>query len=251
MRFSSLPKTSVLLVGAFLTASLLLPLPYAVISPGRGTNVMDSVIDIAGAPTFPSTGKLLITTVMATSPSSPIFGLDVVYSWAKGESIVMPRSVLYPPEQSAKQITAAATKDMKDSQSYAADAAFSFLGFAKDQTTVTATISVKDTGGPSGGLIFALGIIEKLTSEDLLAGRVIAGTGTIDPSGKVGPIGGIDEKLIAAKRSGATIFLAPSDNCEDVHHIPAGLSVYSVSTLKEAVKVLQNVKNSIPHCTWQ
>jgi len=90
-----------------------------------------------------------------------------------------------------------------------------------------------------------------LSPIDFLHGRVVAGTGTIDLQGAVGPIGGIDEKLIAAKNSGASVFLAPSTNCNDVHHIPGGLKVYSVSSLKEAVSVLKDARNSIPHCTWQ
>jgi len=110
---------------------------------------------------------------------------------------------------------------------------------------------LKNTGGPSGGLVFALGIVEKLTPEDLLKGRVVAGTGTINKTGRVGGIGGIDEKLIAARRAGATIFLPPTENFEDITNIPTGITVYSVTTLAEAVLVLRDSTKSIPHCTWQ
>lgn len=98
-------------------------------------------------------------------------------------------------------------------------------------------------GGPSAGMIFAVGIIEKLTSEDLVRGRKIAGTGSINASGKVGGIGGIEEKMIGASRIGATIFLAPRENCPDMQHVPKGLKVIPVSTLSEAIDALRAPDN--------
>jgi PDZ domain-containing protein len=98
---------------------------------------------------------------------------------------------------------------------------------------------VADIGGPSAGSMFALGIIDKLGPDDLAAGRVIAGTGTVDASGRIGAIGGVEQKMIAAKRDGAEVFLAPADNCaEVVGHEPAGLRVVKVATLDDAVRAL-------------
>jgi PDZ domain-containing protein len=96
-----------------------------------------------------------------------------------------------------------------------------------------------NTGGPSGGLIFALGIVEKLITAQLVNGRLIAGTGTINKKGEVGPIGGIEDKLIGAKRAGATLFIAPIDNCIDITRIPSELQIVAVSTLAEAVTLLK------------
>ncbi|HEY0165961.1 MAG TPA: S16 family serine protease [Jatrophihabitans sp.] len=102
------------------------------------------------------------------------------------------------------------------------------------------TLSLTGIGGPSAGLMFSLGIIDKISAEDLTRGRFIAGTGTIDSSGKVGPIGGIALKMIAARRAGATVFLAPADNCLDVDgNIPSGLDVIRVATLDEAIDNLK------------
>ena len=98
-------------------------------------------------------------------------------------------------------------------------------------------------GGPSAGLIFAVGIVEKLTEEDLVRGRKIAGTGTITASGKVGGIGGIEEKMVGASRIGATIFIAPRENCPDIEHGPKGLKVIPVSTLGEAIEALRAPDN--------
>jgi PDZ domain-containing protein len=106
-------------------------------------------------------------------------------------------------------------------------------------------------GGPSAGLMFALGIMEKVGSTDLTAKRFIAGTGTIDGTGKVGPIGGIQLKMIAAKAKGATVFLAPAGNCSDVRKdTPGGLKVVKVSSLHGAVQDLLAIQKgqAVPHC---
>jgi len=112
-------------------------------------------------------------------------------------------------------------------------------------------ISVGDIGGPSAGLMFALGIIDKLTKMNLTGGKFIAGTGEIEPSGKVDPIGGIQQKMIGARNAGATIFLTPAANCADTKGaVPAGLRLVKVSTLNQAVTDLQSLKSGepVPSC---
>jgi Lon-like protease len=129
-----------------------------------------------------------------------------------------------------------------------------YLGIVPDTTCLapfTVTINLEDVGGPSAGMMFALGIIDKIGKVDLTGGKFIAGTGTIDPDGKVGPIGGIQLKMIAARRKGASVFLAPSGNCSDVKGaIPSGLKVVKVGTLSEAVDDLQRIQKgeSVPSC---
>jgi PDZ domain-containing protein len=106
-------------------------------------------------------------------------------------------------------------------------------------------------GGPSAGTMFALGIIDKVGKQDLTGGRFIAGTGTIDVNGKVGPIGGIQLKMIAARNAGATVFLAPAGNCSDVKGaIPSGLNVIKISTLHQAVQDLEATEKgqAVAHC---
>jgi len=106
-------------------------------------------------------------------------------------------------------------------------------------------------GGPSAGLMFALGIMDKVGPTDITGGRFIAGTGEITADGKVLPIGGIQLKMIAARRAGATVFLAPQANCSDVRGaIPRGLDVISVATLHDAVTDLANLRAGapVPHC---
>ncbi|MFI7604212.1 PDZ domain-containing protein [Micromonospora sp. NPDC049366] len=104
-------------------------------------------------------------------------------------------------------------------------------------------IDLEDIGGPSAGLMFALGIIDKLTPADLTGGMVIAGTGTIDDEGKVGPIGGIPQKLVGAKRAGAKVFLVPEDNCaEAVRNPQPDLPLIKVGSLDEALGALETLR---------
>jgi PDZ domain-containing protein len=115
----------------------------------------------------------------------------------------------------------------------------------------TVKISIGDIGGPSAGMMFALGIIEKLTPDNLTGGKFIAGTGEIEPSGKVDPIGGIQQKMVGARNAGATIFLAPAGNCADTKGaVPSGLQVVKVSTLDQAVQDLEAIKagKPVPSC---
>lgn len=103
---------------------------------------------------------------------------------------------------------------------------------------VDVEIYLQDVGGPSAGLIFSLALIDRMTEESVTDGRHIAGTGTIDPDGTVGPIGGIQQKVQAAAQEGASIFLAPELNCEEITHVPDELTVYSVDTLETALEIL-------------
>jgi Lon-like protease len=116
---------------------------------------------------------------------------------------------------------------------------------------VDVTIDTENIGGPSAGLMFALSIIDKLTPQDLTAGRRIAGTGEIDTEGEVGPIGGIAEKLVAARRQGATIFLVPEGNCAEARRAaPSGLRLVRVGTLDDALRFLRQAPAapSAPGC---
>jgi PDZ domain-containing protein len=90
-------------------------------------------------------------------------------------------------------------------------------------------------GGPSAGLVFALAIYDKLTPGALLAGQHLAGTGTINPEGQVGGIGGIQEKIAGAEDAGATTFLVPAANCGDLAGVRTSMRLVKVATLSDAV----------------
>ena len=108
-------------------------------------------------------------------------------------------------------------------------------------------------GGPSAGLVFALAIYDKITNGPLLAGRHLAGTGTITPDGDVQAIGGIQEKIAAAQRAGATAFFVPANNCPDLEGVSTSMTLIKVATLNEAIKAVQAVNSYgdgavLPHC---
>ena len=120
-----------------------------------------------------------------------------------------------------------------------------YLGIAVGQTyrgLFPIDINVAGVGGPSAGTMLALGIIDKLTPTQMNGGKYVAGTGTIDPTGKVGPIGGIGQKLVGARRNGATLFLVPADNCAEVEagSVPDGLTIARISTLTDAVHAVES-----------
>ena len=120
---------------------------------------------------------------------------------------------------------------------------------------IDVTIQLDNVGGPSAGMMFALGIVDELTPGELTGGNDIAGTGTIDATGAVGPIGGIRQKLYGARDAGAEYFLAPSSNCDEVvDHIPDGLRVIRTSTLEESLDALEVIADggdvdALPVCT--
>ncbi len=125
----------------------------------------------------------------------------------------------------------------------------------RDEATYpfTVEISLEDVGGPSAGLMFALGIVDKLTPGSLTGGRYIAGTGTIDDAGAIGAIGGITQKMVGARRNGATVFLSPVQNCGEARTtVPNGMRLVKVHTLGDAVAALDDLRAgrtvSLPRC---
>ncbi|HET6211701.1 MAG TPA: PDZ domain-containing protein [Micromonosporaceae bacterium] len=319
------------LVGAIIVALLAIgifraPVDYVTLGPGPTVNTLGTsdghpVIDISGAPISTSAGQLRLVTVnVAPEPNL----LGAISGWLNGEEAVVPRELIYPPDESEQQVNDRNAQDFKDSQTSAETSALRKLGYpvhvmvvettdgmpahgklAKDDeitsvdgqpvtstqklqelirakpagTTLTigytrsgqaATVPITTAkasdgsprigiqaenkqphpsftvkidldkiGGPSAGLMFSLGIIDKLDPTDLTGGKIVAGTGTIDDEGRVGPIGGIPQKLIAARDAKATIFLTPGDNCaEAVANAQPGLKLVKVTSLDDALAAL-------------
>ena len=128
-----------------------------------------------------------------------------------------------------------------------------FLGLKFD-FPVDVRINAGEVGGPSAGTMFALGVYDTLTPGALTGGQQVAGTGTIDHTGTVGPIGGIRQKLVGAKDGGARWFLAPASNCDEVvGHVPDGLRVVRIASFDEAKSAVAAIAakraGSLPTCT--
>jgi PDZ domain-containing protein len=112
---------------------------------------------------------------------------------------------------------------------------------------VKVTVHTANIGGPSAGLSMTLGILDKLSSGHLTGNRVVAATGTIDPEGDVGDVGGVAEKTIAVERAGATVFFVPPEELSAARSedVPS-LHIYAVSSLDQALQILKSLGGQVP-----
>ena len=101
----------------------------------------------------------------------------------------------------------------------------------------------KIVGGPSAGLMFTLAVYNAVTPTDITGGRKIAGTGTINLDGTVGPIGGVQQKVAAAEAAGAEYFLSPVENYDDARSVARQIKVVKVATVDEALAFLQDLSH--------
>jgi Lon-like protease len=113
-------------------------------------------------------------------------------------------------------------------------------------------VKTDEIGGPSAGLMFSLEIYDQLMDEDFTKGYKIAGTGTIDSEGTVGPIGGIDQKIVAADKAGAEIFFAPNEKgskdsnynlaVKTAREINSKIKIVPVDVIDDAINYLKKLK---------
>ncbi|WP_369146404.1 PDZ domain-containing protein [Streptomyces sp. R44] len=171
------------------------------------------------------------------------------------EFTIVPAKVAAAAEKAHKEPTVTQKVVIRTTTSEEGDRAVVGIQAGTDHVfPFTIDINLADVGGPSAGLMFALGIVDKLTPESLTDGRFIAGTGTIDDKGQVGPIGGIEMKLVGARNAGAEYFLTPADNCgAAAADTPDGLTLIKVNTIDDATKSLEKLRKgdttSLPSCS--
>lgn len=259
-----------------LVACLFLPTNYVIEMPGPTMNVLgretlddggsgnaaaskEDAIRIAGAPVKPTSGKLLMVTVnVEGSPQDPINAMQTLAAWFHPQEAVMPREVVFPIGETTKAYDKQIDGQMSGAQGQAQSVALKFIAQRHladlDDQDIRIDMNAGDVGGPSAGMMFALGTIDKLTTGTMAGDQTIAGTGTISAEEQIGKIGGIRLKMLGARRDGASWFLAPSGNCPDVAgYVPAGLRVVKVSTLLQAydavVAIGQGHGADLPTCT--
>ncbi|NGO73495.1 hypothetical protein G5C65_35235 [Streptomyces sp. SB3404] len=248
-------------VAALLGVAAFAPLPFSVAQPGDTANVLGThegkpVISLSGdgggAPARDN-GELLAVTIGVTKPQVTVRVVDVARAWFADDRAVMPREAAYPKGDTYAEIRRAIDDEMKDSQDKAVKAALRQLG--RKPGDVRVELRLSDVGGPSAGLLFSLGIVDKLDGDGrgggLTGGRSIAGTGTIDAKGAVGPVGGIPLKMRAAVRDGARVFLVPKKECDEAKsERPEGLRLIPVTTLESTLTSLKSLKdgNKVPRC---
>jgi PDZ domain-containing protein len=211
----------------------------------------------------PAEGRLhagdVIKAVDGTAIKEPTDVADLVTKHKPGQKVVF--TVVPAKEQAAAEkdhktatrtenvtITTATSDDENEKRAIVG------ISAGTDHTfPFTIDIKLADVGGPSAGLMFALGIYDKLTPGDLTGGKFVAGTGTIDDAGKVGPIGGIALKTVGARDKGAQYFLTPADNCAAAaKDTPGGLTLVKVNTISDALKALKDIRGGdtadLPKC---
>ncbi|MFI8517261.1 S16 family serine protease [Streptomyces sp. NPDC085481] len=262
---SSLPRSRALAlcalpVVALLAVAGLAPLPYSIAQPGTTADVLGKdkgreVITVSGVPVRDTDGQLRMTTILATGPSESIELAEVADAWFRTDRAVLPRESVYPSGKSDEEIEKRNLGQMKESQDAATLAALGYLKL--DPKKVKVDLHLADVGGPSAGLLFSLGIVDKIDGDgdggDLTGGRTVAGTGTIEPDGTVGAVGGVSLKTQAAARDGATVFLVPKDECSQARsELPKGLRLIPVTALSDAVSSLraleQGQESKVPSC---
>lgn len=189
----------------------------------------------------PSDGRLEAGDVLTSVNGTPVTDGAALRAAIVAAGVGEPVTVGYRRGRTAAtaEITTAAAPD---------DAARAVIGIEPAEEPVDlpfeVDITLEDVGGPSAGLMFALGILDKLDEASLTGGKHIAGTGEISADGTVGPIGGITQKLIAARAEGAVAFLVPEANCAEASQAPpAGLTLVKVATLDAALTGLAALRD--------
>lgn len=342
-----------LLLVALISVATLRPVPYVTMRPGPVQDTLaevdnQEVVAIGGRQVYPTEGQLDLTTVSVTAPDADLSLSEAVSAWLDPDKAVVPREVVYPPQQTVEQAEEQSTVEMSTSQDAAAVAALSELDYdltfditvvkvldgapakgslrkgdvilavgdhevdrasevAKrlqsvkpgDDATMTVRrdgrrvevvtpteaapddpsrtvvgIQITDEpnlpfkididvgasiGGPSAGLMFSLAIIDKLTPGAMTGGLHVAGTGEIGTDGRVGPIGGIQQKISGAVEAGADVFLVPAANCpEAVESADADeIELVRVANLAEARTAVEALAedpdagpaDGVPACT--
>ncbi|MEV6809497.1 PDZ domain-containing protein [Streptomyces sp. NPDC051132] len=212
----------------------------------------------------PAEGRLhagdVIKAVDGTAVKQPSDVARLVTRHKPGQDVVF--TVVPAKEQAAAQKahkTATRTRDIAITTAASDDGgpkrAIVGISAGTDHTyPFTIDIKLADVGGPSAGLMFALGIYDKLTPGSLTGGRFVAGTGTIDDNGTVGPIGGVEMKTVGARSRGARYFLTPADNCRAAaKDTPDGLTLVRVKTMDDALHALEDIRAGdtagLPKCT--
>jgi PDZ domain-containing protein len=215
-----------------------------------GIQVADQAIVATVQPGMPATGKLVagdeIVGVDGTAASGTAAVTDALHKHKPGDTVTL----TIKRSGAQQQIMLKTVPSPQDKNK-------AIIGITlsdKFQAPFQIKISVGDVGGPSAGLMFSLGIYDKITPGGLTGGRFVAGTGEIALNGDVGPIGGIQQKMVAARDAGATIFFVPKGNCNDAKGAaPKGLRLIRADTMDSAVKSLQalktNPKAALPVCS--
>lgn len=209
---------------------------------GRSFNAVISDLGSA-TDTGLATGDTLLSIDGTTGPPQQL--IEAIRAHTPGDTITV--GIRRGDQELTLPVTARASQDEQNPATT--------LGVTVTLTPADGThveYNLEDIGGASAGLMFTLAVIDKLTPQELTGGRFVAGTGTMNAAGQVGPIGGIIHKIEAAAKAGATVFLVPEANCAEAmtsHH--EGVALVKVTTITDAVQALESINSGqdVPKCS--
>lgn len=217
-----------------------------------GFDVPSDIVVYEFSPDSASEGVLQVDDMILAANGTPIEGVDDlrrIINDGEGDDVEL--TILRDDEEE--------TVSVSPTETVAEDGTTSWvIGVVLQRRfdfPIDVEIQLNNVGGPSAGMMFALGIVDLLSPGDLTGGEDVAGTGTITADGVVGPIGGIRQKMWGAVGAGAEWFLAPQANCDEVvGHVPDGLRVFAVEDLDDALTAVETLAeggdlDTLPTCT--
>ena len=257
LRFTRAPRSFTYFFITSIAIALLAPMNFVIITPGDPSPLFPKILSIAKSTdakstgsnevkSYPVSGQLYLLTILVTNPDTHVLGAAITGCWVWGDCVVVPRSAIYERDTNNQREIKVGKKEMNTSQDVALTAARGQLAKRFPEVDLSQVresnvkVALRNTGGPSGGLIFALGLVELFTPTDILQGRKIAGTGTISANGDIGPIGGVVEKIIGAKKVGAELLFISKANCADLPEKVEGITVIAMESLDQVVSYLVN-----------
>jgi PDZ domain-containing protein len=204
---------------------------------GKGALITDLVSDT------PAVGLFEVGDVVVGVDGRPVTladeAVDIVGTFGPGDSVTV--TVTHGTEGGTEDITVTLAANPDDPNRGLIGI---FLTTAIE-FPVDVDIDSGNIGGPSAGLMYTLGIMNLLTPDDMTKGHRIAGTGTIRFDGSVGPIGGVRQKVYAARDAGAEYVLVPADNYDDALEAAEGdIEVLSIATIDDALRFLDALEPS-------
>lgn len=234
-------------------------LPYVISKPGPAFNVLGSdkgtkLVQVTPtAEDNPGSLDLLTISVYGSPKATPNIA-ELVYAIFSQDQAVYPLDVFFPTGVSTSTIKKEDQQAFDEGQVNAlAAVAHELAPKPVDPSKIKLTLA--NVGGPSGGLAWALGVLDNLTSDSLTGGKRIAVTGTISKNGVVGEIGGIRQKIYGAQIAGDNFLFLPKGNCAEATKVPdLKLRLIPVETLHEALQYLKIVASDgslkkIPSCS--